>query len=382
MNKFEQAWSSRGPRAWLLLPVSLLYGLLVKLRHSAYTAGLLRTGASPLPVVVVGNISVGGTGKSPLIQALVEEFQARGWRPGIVSRGYGGKPQNSPTLVTAESLPAEVGDEPVMHARNSRVPVCVCVHRAQAVAHLAKHTDVSLVLADDGLQHYAMARAAEIAVVDGTRGLGNGWLLPAGSLREPGRRLLSVDIIAVQSPIAKPITKPIAKPIAKPLTTPIHDPVAQSDQVAAMPSPVCADIPGLMFLSRQPSSPPCGGFSLQVCDLMNLHTDELVPLQTLVGKAVHAMAGLGYPQRFFDSLNAAGLKVTTHPMPDHHIYAASDIQFDDALPLLVTAKDAVKIRQLTIDTAHVFEVRVRVQLDDRLKAAVGELDITLRTLTI
>jgi tetraacyldisaccharide 4'-kinase len=364
VNKFEQVWSSRGPRAWLLLPVSLLYGLLVRLRRGAYTAGVLRTVASPLPVVVVGNISVGGTGKSPLIQALVEEFQARGWRPGIVSRGYGGVAQASPTLVTAESLPAEVGDEPVMHARNSRVPVCVCVHRAQAVAHLAEHTDVSLVLADDGLQHYAMARTAEIAVVDGARGLGNGWLLPAGSLREPGRRLLSVDIIAVQ----RTVTNPFAD----------SNPLADSDRNTAVSSLVCTNIPGLAFLSRQPSSPPCGKFSLQLCDVINLQTGEVIPLQTLSGRAVHAMAGLGYPQRFFNLLTAAGLEVKAQPMPDHHVYVADDILFDDALPLLVTAKDAVKIRHLGVDTAHVFEVRVRVQLDEVLQAAIGELDNTLR----
>ena len=194
----ERAWREGGALATALRPLGALAGALVAARAALYRTGRLAVVPSPLPVVVIGNLSVGGTGKTPLTAHLVEQFRARGWRPGIVSRGHGGERHESPRHVRADDRASEVGDEPLMLHRASGVPVCVCVHRARAVAALAADTDCDLVLSDDGLQHLAMARDAEIVVVDGEAGFGNGRLLPAGPLREPVARLASVDLIAVR----------------------------------------------------------------------------------------------------------------------------------------------------------------------------------------
>ncbi|CAG0911657.1 unnamed protein product, partial [Cyprideis torosa] len=182
MSRLERSWQSRSALACLLWPVSLLYAIVLRVRGLLYTWGVFRVEASSLPVVVVGNLTVGGTGKTPLCAELVKRFQAAGWKPAIVSRGYGGQRWQQAHLLAPNDSSAMVGDEPLMLFRQCRVPVCVCIHRALAVEYLATHTDVDIVFSDDGLQHLRLSRAANMVVIDGARGLGNRWLLPAGPL--------------------------------------------------------------------------------------------------------------------------------------------------------------------------------------------------------
>ena len=193
MSAIERAWREGGALATALRPLGALHGALGALRAAGYRRGRPRVLPSALPVLVVGNVSVGGTGKTPLTARLVAELRERGWRPGIVSRGYGGARHDRPRHVRADDAARDVGDEPLMLHRATGAPVCVCARRALAVAALARDTDCDVVLSDDGLQHLAMARDAEIVVVDAERGFGNGRLLPAGPLRERPARLLGAD---------------------------------------------------------------------------------------------------------------------------------------------------------------------------------------------
>jgi len=343
VSRIEQAWQTRGLLAILLWPVSLLYQLITATRRIAYTRGWKVTHPPSLPVVVVGNISVGGTGKSPLCAHLVGVFQKAGWKPGIVSRGYGGQRRELPHLISAEDTPATVGDEPLMLFEQTAVPVCVCVKRALAVDHLAEHTDVNIVFADDGLQHLAMSRAAEIVVIDGRRGLGNGWLLPAGPLRESAKRLDTVDLIAVQA----------------------------------------ADAIDASLLDKVPAS--CRQaleshhFQLTLTELVSLHDGRRVALREFSGCQVIAMAGIGHPERFFDALRESGMQVTTGTaLPDHHAYSLDDFAANDALPVLVTSKDAVKLRALGPLPVEVFEVVASVSVTDALQQRIAQLENRLR----
>ncbi len=348
MSRIEQAWQTRGMLALLLWPVSLFYRLVTACRRIAFTQGWLATQAVSLPVVVVGNISVGGTGKTPLCAYLVNVFQEAGWKPGIVSRGYGGQRREVPHLIAVNDMPAAVGDEPRMLFEQTGVPVCVCVKRAMAVDHLAEHTDVDIVFADDGLQHLAMPRSAEIVVVDGRRGLGNGWLLPAGPLRELASRLDAVDVIAVQA----------------------------------------ADALHPSLLSEAPTARrkelENNHFQLTLTELVSLADGVRRPLDTFAGRSVIAMAGIGHPQRFFDALRELSMQVTGVAQTDHHVYSLDDFSGDDltgneALPILVTSKDAVKLRALGPLPVEVYEVVASVSVSDALQQRIAQLESTLRT---
>jgi len=276
-----------------LLPFSLLFGLLVKLRARAYRLGLLRSERLPVPVIVVGNITAGGTGKTPLILALVDWLRTAGWRPGIVSRGHGGKRRQA-MPVRADSDPALAGDEPVLLARRCACPVWVGRRRVEAGRRLlAFHPEVNVILADDGLQHYALARDLEIAVVDGMRGLGNGWLLPAGPLREHRQRLGRVDAVVVNGDGR-------------------------------------ADLPVHAFRMRL-----LGAVFHALRDATRTAT-----ARELADRPLHAVAAIGNPQRFFDHLTALGLTFAAHALSDHHPLPP------EALPpgrVLMTEKDAVKL---------------------------------------
>lgn len=295
---FEQRRLS--PALWLLLPLLLpLCGLFVLLanlkRHRTQPLRL------PVPVVVVGNITVGGAGKTPLTLWLARALQERGWRPGIVSRGYGG--QNSvPRAVLADASPVDVGDEPILLARRSGVPVWVGRDRAAAgLALLAAHPEVNLILCDDGLQHYRLARDVELAVFDG-RGAGNGWRLPLGPLREPLARLDSVDAV------------------------------------------ICNGVPG----ERLPATLPSFAMRLQPGNFYRLDDfAQSCTVDRLRGQKLHALAGIGDPGRFFRTLQALGLAFEAHPFPDHHAYVAADLAFAKDGILLMTEKDAVKCAGLT-----------------------------------
>lgn len=290
-----RAWYREHPALWLLAPLSLLYALIILLRRACYRAGLLRSCRVDVPVVVVGNIAVGGTGKSPLTLALIERLRIAGFRPGVVSRGYGGRAVY-PLRVQADTSPALAGDEPVMIVRRSGVPLVVDPVRSRAVRHLLAQGGCDVVLCDDGLQHYALARDVEIAVIDGARGVGNGLLLPAGPLREPAGRLATVDFVVVNGDDGM-------------------WPGATRMQLVPGPWRALGEEGGML------PSP---------------------------GSRLHAVAGIGNPGRFFAALAAQGYDVIPHPFPDHHVYTAADLAFDDGLPVVMTEKDMVKCRDLPL----------------------------------
>lgn len=315
----ERSWYCTGGAWWPLRPLATLYGLVVRVRRMGYRRGWLRVERVDAPVVVVGNITVGGSGKTPLTLALIERLQARGRRVGVVSRGYGGQAEHYPLPVTAETAAAACGDEPLMIARATGVPVAVDPKRPRGARWLVEQAGVELVIADDGLQHYALARAAEIAVIDARRGLGNGKLLPAGPLREPPERLDGVDLVLRHG--------------------------ADADFWLA---------PGSVHALA-------GATERTLADFCHA--------------PVHALAGIGDPARFFAMLRDAGLDVIEHPMPDHHDYCAADIRFDDDHAVLMTDKDAVKCaafadaRHWRVSAALVFSTRAEQRVEallDRL----------------
>ena len=272
-----------------LMPLGFLFSDAVKFRRFLYRLGVLKTHTLPVPVIVVGNITVGGTGKTPLIIWLAGFLKESGFKPGIISRGYGGQSESWPQWVTADSDAKNVGDEAVLIAKQTGCPMAVGPLRVDAAKLLLKQADCDVILSDDGLQHYALNRAIEIAVIDGERRFGNGYCLPAGPLREPIERLQTVDFIIVN---------------------------------------------GEKSEERE--------FSMRLIGdtVVNLVTGEQKPLQEL--NNCHALAGIGNPERFFKLLEAAGLTCISHSFPDHYQFQRSDIEFADNKPVLMTEKDAVK----------------------------------------
>lgn len=298
------------PALWLLLPLAWLYAGL-----SAINRRLAKPQRLPVPVIVVGNIIVGGAGKTPLTLWLARQLRDRGWRPGIVSRGYG-RSSDEIRVVSAESRPEEVGDEPLLLARRSGVPVWVGRQRAAAgAALLAAHPEVDVVLCDDGLQHYALARDVELVVFD-ARGAGNGWRLPVGPLREPVSRLATADAI------------------------------------------VCNGLPEAGLSTVTPSF----AMSLKPGQFYRLDVaGQIASAENLLGRgALHALAGIGHPERFFRTLESLGLCCETHPFPDHHRYVAADLAFAKDGILLMTEKDAVKCAGLTAGETWVLPVEAEL----------------------
>ena len=303
-------WQRRSLSAASLLPVATLFRSLAALRCGLYRHNILRRERLPVPVIVVGNIAVGGSGKTPAVLWLVEELRKAGRHPGIVSRGYGGQVMASgtPHLVIADPGsdsgpgpdPDFYGDEPVMLARQADCPVAVGRDRpAAAHALLAAHPACDIIVSDDGMQHYRLARTVEIAVVD-EAALGNRWPLPSGPLREPLARLAEVDLILA------------------------HGELSPRLRAAAGKAPVASmRLVGERFRSLTRPDEWCGA-------------------EAFAGKKVHALAGIGQPQRFFDHLAAIGLDIIPHPFPDHYRYRAADFDFAPTETWLMTSKDAVK----------------------------------------
>jgi tetraacyldisaccharide 4'-kinase len=290
------AWHRGHAALWLLWPLSLLYALTITLRRAAYCHGVFSSRNFSVPIVVIGNITVGGTGKTPLTLALIERLQREGFHPGVVSRGYGGH-ADYPLRLDANTTALQAGDEPVSIYRRTAVPVVVDPRRGRAVEFLLQKTNCDVVLCDDGLQHYALARDIEIAVIDGARGVGNGWLLPAGPLREPRRRLSTVDYVVVN---------------------------------------------GAGF-----SWPDAYAMQLQPLPWKNIREASLTAPKR--GDRIHAAAGIGNPPRFFAQLQAQGFDVIAHAFPDHHEYVAADLEFNDGLPVVMTEKDAVKCEKFAAE---------------------------------
>lgn len=298
---FQRVWYERRSQwfSLLLLPLSWLFAAVAALRRAAYRRGWSQSFRVTRPVIVVGNITVGGTGKTPLTIWLAEQLHSRGLRVGVVLRGYGGTSTQWPRDVTSETSADEVGDEAVLLATRTNALVVAGPDRV-ADAKRAIERGAQVILCDDGLQHYRLARDLEIAVIDERRGLGNGRLLPSGPLREPATRLNSVDL--------KVLTRRSGS----------------SQTSAAIPNAVVA-------------TPVLG-------EAVSLGTGERRSLQSFVGARVHAIAGIGNPQAFFDALSALGLTVDPHPLPDHARLTQADLSFADGAPVLMTEKDAVKCR--------------------------------------
>jgi len=316
----EEAWYKK--RSWLQLlrPLEWLFVALAKRRRQQYRSGKRESWKAPVPVLVVGNISVGGTGKSPLVIWLIEQLRQQGFKPGVVSRGYKAKPLAFPYLVTENSSVVEAGDEPQMIVRRTGVPMVIDPDRVAAAKYLLQRSDCDLIISDDGLQHYALQRTVEIAVLDGKRGVGNGYCLPAGPLREPVSRLSEVDLIVVNS---------------------------GTDQ----------------FLP-QSLHHRCYSMSIAADSLQRLDRSEAVALASWVGERhVHAVAGIGNPQRFYDSLADSGFTVIPHSFSDHYQFTESDLHFDDEMALIMTEKDAVKCDHMALENS--WYLQINAVLDKR-----------------
>lgn len=321
-TRLERRWYGEAPSP-LLTPLAALYSAVAARRRR-----VIQPQTVGVPVIVVGNISVGGTGKTPVVIWLVQQLAAMGMRPGVVSRGYGGRLGQTPVQVLPQHRPDEVGDEPCLIAARSGVPVVIGRDRVAAARLLRAQTDVDVIVADDGLQHYRLGRTLEICVVDGVRGLGNGACLPAGPLREPPARLAAVDFILVNGGTWTP--------------------------------------PG----SAAPV--PWARFGLQVAPLRRLGDGhDAGSLASLAGQRVHAVAGIGHPQRFFDLLTAAGLQVQPQAFADHHAYTAADFAALTDAPILMTEKDAVKARGLAPDAALVVPVAIDLHAPELLSLLEG-----------
>lgn len=300
---FERQWQTRGWAQCLLRPLSWLFILLAAIRRQGYRSGFFSSHALPVPVIVVGNISVGGVGKTPVVISLAEQLRAAGYQPGILSRGYGGRHQGE---VTPHSDATQVGDEPALIARRTGCPVWVNVDRSQAGrALLQAHPAVDVLICDDGLQHYALKRDIEIAVVQRPLGLGNGLHLPAGPLREPMQRLQTVDV------------------------------VIETGALPATPA-----VSASYQLTLQPGTWTAVAEGHRETTLASLRTQPLV-----------AVAGIGHPQRFFKVLSGLGLTCETHSFPDHHAYSRADFASMTQKTILMTEKDAVKCQHLGLEQA-------------------------------
>lgn len=321
MSAIVRAWYQRYSWSVLLWPLSLVYRVIVSMRRWAFQSGLLNCHKLPVPVIVVGNITVGGTGKTPLVIFLLQWLKGQGYKPGVISRGYKGQASSWPQRVEASSDPTLVGDEPVLIAQQSHCPVVVGPNRVEAGQLLLADFDCDIIIADDGLQHYRLARDIEIAVIDGERQLGNRLCLPAGPLRESVARLQSVDLVI-------------------------------SNGAASRYASYCM---------QAQLNPPVNLVDRDVaCDWSALRRSP-----------VHAVCAIGHPERFFQQLRALGLRIIPHAFPDHHIYTADDFSALSG-PVIMTEKDAIKCRSfvqtdfwsvgLSLAVDHNFLTRLRAQI--------------------
>jgi len=326
---FERQWQTRGWAQCLLLPLSWVFALLAAGRRYGYRIGLFSSQALPVPVIIVGNVSVGGVGKTPLVIYLAQQLRAAGYTPGILSRGYGGQHRGE---VTPESAPALCGDEPVLIARRTGCPVWVDPARAAGgLALLNAHPEVNVLLCDDGLQHYALQREIEIAVVQRPLGIGNGRLLPAGPLRESLSRLRSVDL------------------------------VVETGQLPAMP-----------VHSQTYQLTLHAGAWTSVADFVSETSNDALRKQS-AERGLVAVAGIGHPQRFFELLAHMGLDCEQRPLADHHAYTQADLLPLRGKTILMTEKDAVKCQHLGLENAWFLPVSAEltpVGHDQSLAASV------------
>ncbi len=313
-------WQRRGPIAWLLSPLSLLFLSFSGVRRWLFAAGLIRSWRAPVPVLIVGNITVGGAGKTPLTLAIARMLAERQARVGIVTRGYRGTNSDWPLAVEADTSATLAGDEAVLLARRARVPVVAGPDRVSAVRHLLQRNRCDIVLSDDGLQHYRLLRDAEIVVVSAARGFGNRLPLPAGPLREPESRLQRADLVIESG------------------------------------------------AERRRS-----GYQL-IADRVLISVNDWrsqLDCSTLLDTRIHAVAGIARPASFFATLREIGLQLIEHPFPDHHRFSSTDLAFDDDLPVVMTEKDAVKCTDF--ERQNLWFLRVHAELDNAARADIERI---------
>lgn len=335
------AWYKKSGWLYLLWPLALLFQLIAYFRR-IYWLQLrpksIDQNIPHLPLIVVGNITVGGTGKTPFVIALGKLLKQQGMRVGVISRGYGGRAPHNPFWVKADSNPRESGDEAILIARNLQCPVLVDANRTRALQALAASAQCDVIISDDGLQHYAMTRDIEIVIIDGERGLGNKLCLPAGPLREPPSRLLRVNHVVING--------------------------GSCDQY-------------------RNQTKDCTLMQLQPLCWVNLRSAERMELDALSamvtvendapGPALHALAGIGNPQRFFSTVNSLGYDAVYHPFPDHYNFLEQDLQFGDNAIVLMTEKDAIKCSAFA--GGNCWYLAIEAQLDSGLVAQlVGEIE--------
>ena len=302
----QRVWYEGGWAYRLLLPLSGLYWLILTIRRFFYSVGIFGRHRAVVPVIIVGNITAGGTGKTPVTVWLATELRSRGFTPGVVSRGYGGSKSSSSMRVDGASDPRVVGDEPVLIAQRTDCPVVVDANRSRA-AEMLVDDGVDVIIADDGLQHYRLERTYEICVIDGSRGLGNRLLLPAGPLRETIDRLCEVDQVLINGHLREKVEE---------LT------VVEQNAIE---------------------------FELASTEVARLNGSLTRPIDRFAGTTVHGVAAIGNPKRFFDQLRAHGMQVIEHAFPDHATLSSQDLQFGDEFEVLMTEKDAVKLGSITSD---------------------------------
>jgi len=318
MKRLDQYWYSRNAVTAWLRPASWVFCAVVWLRRLVYRSGIVAAKRFPVPVIVIGNITVGGTGKTPLVIWMVRLLKRMGLRPGVVARGYRGQARNWPQQVRPDSDPVMVGDEALLLARHCGCPVAVGPKRVAAVDALLNYNDCDVIVADDGLQHYALRRDIEIAVVDGVRRFGNGLCLPAGPLRERAARLKEVDLV-----------------------------VANGGSVMRREYSMTMTPRRIRNVRNERQSYAPGEFPF---------------------RQIHAVAGIGNPERFFGLLKQLGFSIQEHAFIDHHAFRPQEIAFDDERPVVMTEKDAVKCRRFCHDDCWYLEIEA--QPDERLQTRV------------
>ncbi len=296
---------------YLLLPVAGIFWALNYIRKWFYQIGIFKTHRFDIPIIVVGNITVGGTGKTPIVIKLIEHFQKKGEKVGVVSRGYGGSQSGKSLLVDAHTQVSLSGDEPLLIATLTDAPVMVNKNRSQAVQDLITQYQPTVVISDDGLQHYAMARDIEIAVVDGQRRFGNGFFLPAGSLREPRSRLKLVDFVI--------------------------------NNGSVFPAEISAQLKSVNFV--------------------HILSNKEFALDFFKNQPCHGVAGIGHPKRFFNTLRQLNIQVVEHYFADHYRYRAHNLEFEDNYPIIMTAKDWVKCRKFANDKMYYLKVDLDISTD-------------------
>lgn len=311
-KSLEYSWYNNNALSLLLRPLSWLYCLVIFMRRLAYAMGLLKRHRLTVPVIVVGNLTVGGTGKTPVVIHIAHLLKRSGYSPGIISRGYGGKARSWPQQVRPDADPVMVGDEAILISRRSGCPMAVGPDRVKTASLLQQHSGCDIIVSDDGLQHYALQRDVEIVVIDGMRRFGNGLCLPAGPLREPVSRKEKVDFVITNGASSR--NEYVMR--------------YQGETLVSLNDPE------------------------QTCSLADLK-----------GQRVHVLAGIGNPTRFFEQLRRKGLDVIEHPFTDHHLYRAEDLIFDDDHPVLMTEKDAVKCQRYALDNAWYLPIEIEMNND-------------------